>query len=86
MTIPGTRTSREIVRESRLRMETSSALECRSSWWSGRSILGSFGKTIRCVQRFRAASNRGIISAGSVTSLWAISSLNLIRSPMLTSQ
>lgn len=29
---------------------------------------------------------KGIISAGSVTSLWAISSLNLIRSPMLTSQ
>ena len=29
---------------------------------------------------------KGMISAGSVTSLWAISSLNLIRSLMFTSQ
>jgi len=59
MTMPGTRTSLAIVIESRLRIETSSASEWRSSWWSGRSTLASCGKTIRWVHLLRADSNCG---------------------------
>ncbi len=57
MTIPGTLTSLEMVRESRLRMDTSSALEWSSSWCSGSLTLGSWGWTILWVHRFKAASN-----------------------------
>src|SRR3569833_1473431 len=57
MTMPGTRTRLEMVSESKFRMETSSAVECRRSWCGGRSILASWGKTIRRVQFRRAFSN-----------------------------
>lgn len=57
MTMPGTRTSREIVRESRFRIETSSAVECSRSWCGGRSIFLSWGNTIRCVHFRSALSN-----------------------------
>lgn len=104
MTIPGTRTSLEMVRELRSRIEVTWALEWRRSWWSGRLTLASCGWTIRWVHRFSADSNcrgsqisaydgifgagitKGMMSAGSLSSLWAISSLYRLRSSMLMSQ
>lgn len=43
ITMPGTLTSLDMVRESKLRIETSSALEWRRSWCSGSLTLGSWG-------------------------------------------
>lgn len=102
MTMPGTRTSREMVRASRFRIDISPAEEWRRSWCSGRATSFVDGYTILCVHFFRAASNyssissmalqvilfftSGIISAGSVTSLCANSSLKEMRCPTSTSQ
>lgn len=57
ITIPGTRTSLEIVSASRFRIEISPAEEWRSSWCSGMTTSLSEGYTMRWVHFFNALSN-----------------------------